>query len=1425
MSDNSFLKRQILRYRDLLANLSRRNRELYFRESKAWSINLAKDPFPATHIDANCETPFSAIRPTGAEFDQILKGEGLDLQKFFRIKYVVEKDSAAKLIKKLDKIRVADDRHQREFGISGAWLLGPFLLWRTSFKSPKADLLISPILKIPVNIRKNKKNELCLEAEDESLTISPTLRLCLKQNTGCEIPEDIKFETVTDAIEYLKSALAKVDRVLEAPSSPSERLPKIPSKMKIIKDENGEIIERKPIVLEEELSPDDLAIYEGVTANNFLLFDLAYLDQLNTSRTVLINDYEAILNSADDHPIIRELFNGSPVQEGDKSDREKLRQLDGYKERDNHFVVNIDSTQHRAIDQANNSKAIVIQGPPGTGKSQTITNLIADFIAKGKRVLFVSEKRPALDVVFNRLKLANIESQAVLIHSSDLNKSDLYKSFLELAETKPSATDAQEWQSAADSLDSVKSDLNAYADTLVKTHHPSNLYFADVIVEASYTNRSLFRLELANTFGHLSFDRIIKLKDDLRFIRQTLGKMGNFKTSPWRDRLPTTIKSATLVHDLKQVDEVLSSAKSEIDKLTYEFRELCQSDFNLEIIQQCRDYLNKCPRSKISGEELRKLWSVNANPLDHICRLRDLFCQAVEKLKLNAIGFNKISPGSDPAAILELEKYYVVPAGMSDWFTPIFWKMRKLRKRVIQSWDGTSKAFAEFREFKATYDQLVSMARETSTTPIPNADNGKQVIEWVEVQIGFIDLIKASIESAHQLLPTGISSRMVQGHAQFTDAFQKIERAIELGQRISEINDQARGQWAILGKYISQAPAWPDSPAAAAETIRGLQIRLDDLTILDQAEERIQSASRAFDLPNLKTIIWNTFQAPEIEWESEIESSVLNSWEEQLFRENPTLRTYSREKIVGLVERFRAAEQNHRDSARQAIHHGFASRWAQSDDRSGLPLLRKESAKQKKVLSPREIMERGALATMMQLKPCWLMSPLSISQMLPLRTGLFDVIIFDEASQVRVEDAIPSIFRANSMIVVGDNKQMPPTSFFSGSLPDDNDEEEEEISESILDLAAMVYPSVLLEWHYRSREEALIAFSNRAFYEGRLIAAPNPATIAASKAIEFIRVEDAYFSTKNGNPNEADRVIQHLIKLIGENPSRSFGVIAMGQSQAVALEEALEKAMASDSRARTLIERASAHKDGDADAGLFIKNLENVQGDERDIILMSAGYAPGAPGKRVYQNFGPLSKQGGGRRLNVAVTRAKSKIVVFCSFDPGEIKTDEEAFTHNPHLCIFGRYLSYAKAISEGNSPLAQSILDKFPMGGVRTGKKSSRFALDVKRRLEEIGHRISAEIGSCGFYIDLCVHHPAQDSAYVLGIECDGAIFHSTPYARDRDKIREDLLKSRGWKISRVWSQDWSKDWKSEVERLDREIRALLGETAMEQLKKASGS
>ena len=536
---------------------------------------------------------------------------------------------------------------------------------------------------------------------------------------------------------------------------------------------------------------------------------------------------------------------------------------------------------------------------------------------------------------------------------------------------------------------------------------------------------------------------------------------------------------------------------------------------------------------------------------------------------------------------------------------------------------------------------------------------------------------------------------------------------------------------------------------------------------IDALQGAVKSAQRIAGFEGFAPLVYDVFLnlEEEVSWAAYVKSQLLSRWFDSVLSGFPVLRQFSHSHLNNRLELLQELEGEHRSTSRLHVREtwrkGLADGLANS---AGVRLLNKEANKKRRVLTPREIMEKGALDAMLSLKPIWLMSPLSISQILPLESGLFDYIIFDEASQVRVEDSLPSIYRANSLFVVGDQKQMPPTNFFSLQLEEDEEDELDEIPESILDLALQVYPHVLLEWHYRSKAEALIAFSNRAFYEGRLVAPPNPRDFASNSPIEFIRVNDGTFTTRSGNRKEAELVVDKVAELLQENVERSLGVMTLGQSQMKLIDEVLLERAENDEAFRKLLDRSMQLKDGEADIGFFVKNLENVQGDEREVILISVGYAPSRLGRKLVRNFGPLSKMGGARRLNVAVTRAKRKILVFCSFEPSEIAIDERAYSKNPDLTTFGRYLHYAKAVSDGETGRALSVLDLFGDSKGAEFRSGTLLAKEIKANLESRGYHVHLDVGACGYFIDLAVSAPELGGGYVLGIECDGPSMFAPP-------------------------------------------------------------
>jgi hypothetical protein len=496
------------------------------------------------------------------------------------------------------------------------------------------------------------------------------------------------------------------------------------------------------------------------------------------------------------------------------------------------------------------------------------------------------------------------------------------------------------------------------------------------------------------------------------------------------------------------------------------------------------------------------------------------------------------------------------------------------------------------------------------------------------------------------------------------------------------------------------------------------------------------------------------------------------------------LRDYRADDRDALVTRFRQLDTELVANAHAAVVKACADRRPKTIV-GDAGHIRREAEKKTRHIPVRDLLERaGAVAQ--QLKPCFMMSPLAVSQYLPPSLK-FDVVIFDEASQVAPWDAANCIYRGNQLIVAGDEKQLPPTAFFDAAQDELDDSETDELLEefeSVLKACkgAGAMTALPLSWHYRSRHEDLITFSNVRFYDGLLNTFPGARFEAQDLGVESYLVPGVYDrGGKRDNVIEARQVVDRVVHHYRSNPGLSVGVVTLSVAQADAVEREIERRAEEDRSLEPLLER------GDRLGGFFVKNLENVQGDERDVIILSVGYGPDETG-RVTMNFGPLTKKGGWRRLNVAVTRARQRVEVVTSLTHGQIA----AGTNESHAALRD-YLHFA---ARGPEALAIDL-------GGSLGDAESPFEEDVLAVIRSLGYEAVPQVGTAGYRIDIGVRHPDIPGEYVLGVECDGAAYHSAQAARDRDRLRQSVLEGLGWRIHRIWGISWWRDRRGQTERL----------------------
>jgi hypothetical protein len=624
-------------------------------------------------------------------------------------------------------------------------------------------------------------------------------------------------------------------------------------------------------------------------------------------------------------------------------------------------------------------------------------------------------------------------------------------------------------------------------------------------------------------------------------------------------------------------------------------------------------------------------------------------------------------------------------------------------------------------------------------------------------------------------------------------AVNAMENALEQIQQLAPVDLSA---WLGAASVTDIKPAeLAEHAARCANDAEGLNLLIDDMRRAKEARETGLGA--LIDLLDAQGV-------PLVALDAAARRLIYQSLVRSLIAKSPALVTFTGERFEAYRKQFRELDHRLKRLRQAKIADELARRHIEyGNDRgpkkqwTGRALIQNEVGKQKRHVPTRDLLERSGRAVQ-QLMPCFMMSPLSVAQFLKPGVVKFDLVVMDEASQLRPQDTIGAIARGSQLVIVGDPKQLPPTNFFMGEdgVVSDDEEETAAQEQSILDHAiGILRPVRRLKWHYRSRHPSLIAFSNKEFYgDDPLILFPSPYHEHDDFGVKYVHVEEGRYGGRVNVP-EARRVATAAIDYAAKHPERSLGIVALNQPQRELIELEVDRL-------------AQEHEEFEAwrkkwDSSLerfFVKNLENVQGDERDTIFISTVFGRGDDNEVPHQRFGPINNEGGHRRLNVLFTRAKFQTVVFCSMDPAQIRTDEKS---KWGVRALKGYLKFAK--------------DGLLEGATETGRApDSDFEVAVADALHVAGYEAVPQIGVAGYFIDIGVRHPERPGEFVLGVECDGAAYHSTKSARDRDRLRQEVLERLQWRIHRIWSLDWYRNHRRETDRLVKAVRDAVAVKAL---------
>lgn len=1034
-----------------------------------------------------------------------------------------------------------------------------------------------------------------------------------------------------------------------------------------------------------EYSPGELTIQSYLIAGQFPVANSIY------------NDYVELEKSDEDQDLLNRLLLTSDGEDSSRlASYDESSEVEKIVEQDMYLMTSLDFSQERAVQAVQKTEQLVVYGPPGTGKSQTIVNIISDNLSKGKKILMVSQKKTALDVIYNRISA--IQSKFVLVHDINKDKKAFYDKIAAQLESAGQSSEIQTQEAIRQKSVAI--------DQKIK--------FLNLLAERLTVKRKN-GLTLQEMY---SKTKKIVDRDDPRY-----DDFKNFRTVGFlEDKLYEEIQNAVQEISHKNLIAQYCTYKKYLTE--YSFILQLKQDLDAFVIDDTIDkitqlfdkYENKISWTFTLQDPLAISLLATYQKDDYQVEEQDVF-QLAEEINRQENGelLQKLNDGR--------------------WWSLVYWlnysKNKAQEERNLQT-------------YKSLYDSLKQKL-------IDYHDQIENVLQDIQF-----------IQEVSSIEPQNYYSVLFENHD------------------LNEYMGQLQASLRVYEKYRDNVSALQDLPK--------LQIDILEYLYNQGANEGVMSS-----LLNRLPEYFLLFHIGKIEQE---EREALVRYKEF-------------DNLTGDIQRLMQEKQ-------QLIPRHVLSVWNSqligyfTSEQKRIKELNRQANKKRQLWPIRKCLQEFD-DLLLTLFPCWLLSPETVSEILPVKAGLFDLIIFDEASQMFVENAIPTIYRGKSVVIAGDDKQLRPSSTFRVKI--DSDEETDELEtaaaleeESLLDLAKVNYDPAHLCYHYRAFYDELINFSNYGFYQGRLEVSPNIVRSGSEmiKPIERIKVDGRWINRQN--IVEAEKVV-YLISdlLLHRKNNETIGVITFNMTQKDLIDDMLDAKAGKDSTFREMYMQEKERKKENEDMGLFVRNIENVQGDERDIIIFSTGYGRNE-NNRLSVNFGSLSQDGGENRLNVAVSRAKRKIYVVTSFEPEELNVDQ---TKNNGPKLFKKYMQYVRDLSQGNQEAVTTLLHSLLDTGLSRGKTNhfdSGFEEEVYERLKQRGYEVDTQVGVSGYKIDLAIYD-AKQSKYIVGIECDGAAYHSSKSARERDIFRQKYLESRGWRILRIWSKDW---WENPAQEIDKIVQYL---------------
>ncbi|NKB72868.1 MAG: DUF3320 domain-containing protein [Candidatus Latescibacteria bacterium] len=1063
--------------------------------------------------------------------------------------------------------------------------------------------------------------------------------------------------------------------------------------------------------------------------------------------------------------------------------------------------LSADSSQLAAVFAAAEGQSFVLEGPPGTGKSQTITNLIAHCLSEGKTVLFVSEKMAALNVVYRRLENVGLGRFCLELHSNKSHKREVVGQ-LEESLVQSDVYSTEEWERQASQLENLRAELNTYVRALHRRRSTGETVFQATSYLIGLRDVQPVALQW-DTPDAFTADQLAEIRVLVERTATAGAACGDLKVHPWigtrrsewtpgwQDEVASAVE-----HCEQAIQELQQPALAVSQRL-----EMGEGGWSLSVL----GVLDKVAELMIDAPGVAQ-GLLTGSDWGSVKARVDVWI--VQGRRRDALRDELYRRFSERIITLNLDHLRQSQAqAVQTWWPLSWWRLRPVMQALQDASKGGS--VLDKDELPVVLEHGIELRDLEKSLKAIDSEAGQLLgsywiagnADWEQLEIGTIwaDTFRALAAQAAGDNLEKLSHLREHWGRLATEGRELLGPNAAVGRELGKYRVafgrlmQARDELAQL-LSLDETQNWGTEEAddALGRMSASVQGWKREMPLLREwcAWQRTRGEAVQANLKPLIEAYENGYvQSPDLS--QVFDRSYAQWWLNAVVDNEPVLADFFSPEHERKIEQFRNLDETYGDLTSKLIQARLAERVPASGrdtiPNSEMGILKREIGKKRRHLPVRQLLQKIP-NILPRLKPCLLMSPMSVAQYLDANYPPFDLVVFDEASQIPVWDSVGALARGKQAIIVGDPKQLPPTNFFQRS--DDEDDDDEDMVqdlESILDdcIGAQI-PWLSLNWHYRSRHESLIAFSNYHYYDNRLLTFPSPDTKGMGVVWRYIE-EGVYDKGKSRtNRAEADAVVGEIVQRLQDPNQQAYtiGVVTFSQAQQTLIEDLLDQA-------RLKQPSLDAFFGEEATEPVFIKNLENVQGDERDVILFSICYGPDAQG-RVSMNFGPMNRDGGERRLNVAITRARREVLVFSTLRADQIDLTR---TRAQGVRDLKNFLEYAE---RGPSAIAETAhYDP-------DANFDSPFEEAVHKALVAKGWEVHKQVGCSGYRMDLAVVDPKAPGRYLLGIECDGANYHRAKTARDRDRLRESVLRDLGWEIQRIWSTDWWTNPEKEIQKVE---------------------